>query len=229
MAKRRKKQLEIRFPGRGGPRPGAGRKPNGPTPMVSHDVRPEVPGWTAVHVTMRIVRGIGTLRSARAYGVALRAFASSAGRFGMRLNHFSVQGNHLHIIVDVAGKTALSKGMQGLSIRIAKRLNRLLGRRGHVFGDRYHARILRTPREVRNALAYVLNNARRHAQQLGRSYPPRWVDPFSSATAFDGWRDPPDADRGPPLPILPARVWLLKVGWRRHGLIALDEVPGPRA
>jgi len=107
--------------------------------------------------------------------------------------------------------------MQGLLVRVARALNRLWGRDGSVFSDRYHARQLRTPKEVRTALAYVLQNARHHGLRI------LGIDPFSSGRWFDGWsRKIRVATR---LPGTTARTWLLRVGWRRHGLIGLEEVP----
>jgi hypothetical protein len=115
--------------------------------------------------------------------------------------------------------------MQGLATRVARAVNRVSARSGAVFADRYHDRILRTPREVRYALAYVLCNARRHG--LGRG-PVRegWIDPYSSGAAFDGWRREVD---GPTftVPVSRARTWLLTRGWRRHGLIDPAATPGP--
>ena len=151
------------------------------------------------------------------------ALAAGSDRFGFRLVHYSVQSNHLHLIVEAKDRRALSRGLQGLLVRIAKALNRLWGRKGSVFSDRYHDRILRTPREVRNALRYVLLNARRHGI-LGPS-----PDPYSSGRWFDGWRE--RLGRlvlGREGPVARARTWLLAVGWRRHGRIGLAEVPGGR-
>ena len=111
----------------------------------------------------------------------------------------------------------LSRGVQGLATRMARAVNRVADRSGKVFGDRYHARILKTPREVRLALAYVLRNARRHGLVRGRTSA-TWVDPYSSAAVFDGWRT---KVTGPAfdLPVSKARTWLLAVGWRRSGLL----------
>ena len=105
-----------------------------------------------------------------------------------------------------------------MAVRIARGVNRVWQRTGRVFADRYHDRILRTPREVRNALAYVLNNARRH----GVALPMNAADPCSSATHFDGWRrapNRPQPDITPSLP--PPHTWLQHAGWRRHGLLPI--------
>jgi hypothetical protein len=115
--------------------------------------------------------------------------------------------------------------MQGLAIRIAKALNSVMGRTGKVFADHYHAHALTTPRTVRNALVYVLQNAKRHALQYGRPLPAAWLDPFSSAPFFNGWRTGPPALAATEPPTAPAQTWLLSLGWKRHGLIGVDELP----
>ena len=151
-------------------------------------------------------------------------FLKGSERFGFRLCHYSVMSNHMHLIVEAKDRRALSRGMQGLVIRMARGLNRLWDRSGKVFPDRYHDRILRSPAEVRNALNYVLNNARRHALAL------KWaIDLFASGPWFDGWRArralvdiPNSVDR----PTAEAHTWLLRKGWRKRGLLSQAEVPG---
>ncbi|HET9752248.1 MAG TPA: hypothetical protein VFP52_04785 [Myxococcales bacterium] len=129
----------------------------------------------AVHVTMRVALHVWNLRSRRCFRLIEIALADARGRFGLRVVEFSVLGNHLHLVVEADSSAALSRGMQGLSIRIAKALNRLMRRRGSVFADHYHPRILRSPTELVGAIAYVLGNAQHH---YGISGP----DPYSSAT-----------------------------------------------
>jgi hypothetical protein len=193
------KQQELTFRTWGGKRKGAGRKPKGERPGVPHVARPALPRRFPVHVTLRIERGVWNLRSGRCYRVIERAFLAGRDRFGFRLNHYSVQGNHLHLIVEAEDARALARGVKGLSIRIAMGLNRLMLRRGRVFADRWHQHVLRTPTEVRRALAYVLHNYRKHAAEQGRTLSPGWRDPFSSA---------PGATLAPP-PVAPPRTWLL--------------------
>lgn len=123
---------------------------------------------------------------------------------------FSVQKNHFHLIVEAEGHVALSRGMNGLCTRLARRLNRCLERKGSLFAERYHARVLGTPREVRNALRYVLNNARHHGSRF------KGYDPFSSGWWFTGWLEPQEEIENPP-PMSRARSWLLRCGWLRGG------------
>ena len=214
-------QTSLDFRSWGGPRPGAGRKPRGARAGVPHRPRAPLASRHPLHVTVRLRAGLPSLRRRGAYRVLEPALVARSQRFGFRLVEYSVQTNHVHMLVEAKDRRALARGMQGLLVRLARALNRCWGRCGSVFADRYHDRVLRTPREVRHALAYVLGNARRH----GVSVPPGRPDAFSSGEAFHGWRDClARAVRRLPSP----RTWLLALGWRRHGSIPVDEVPGAR-
>jgi hypothetical protein len=114
--------------------------------------------------------------------------------------------------------------MKSVTARLRRSAERVFGWRGALLGDRYHLRILRTPHEVRHAVAYVLLNARRH--RTGRRV--SWtVDPASSGRWFDGWRRvlAPETHAGPRA-VAPPRTWLLRAGWRRWGRVDPAEVPG---
>jgi len=229
----RQAQLTIAYPNTwGGRRAGAGRKRRAPRPRVPHRTRPRLAARFPVHVTVRLLDGLPRLRGFALAKVLRRAFVHGCNRNGFRICEFSIQGNHIHLICEASTREALSRGVQGWKIRVTRGLNRLWHRRGTVFDDRYHAEIIKTPRQTRNTLCYVLQNGRRHHQSL-----PAWaggIDPYSSAWYFDGWRDnrwrkgltPPPDDPDAPGPVVAApRTWLLAVGWRRHGLLAVDEVP----
>lgn len=228
MGGRGKRQLALGLRVRtwGGARPGAGRKRSA-KPRVAHVARPALASKYPTHVTLRVGPEIGSLRERQRLIAVRTALSKSSARGGFRLVQFSVQSTHLHLIVEANGRDALAKGMQGLCIRLARGLNRLLRRSGRVFADRYHARILKTPREVRHALCYVLLNHRRHAAQAGKVAKRGCVDPCSSGAHFDGWRGRVQSlAHGDDPPVAPAVTWLLRVGWRRHGLLSPDEVPG---
>jgi hypothetical protein len=92
----------------------------------------------------------------------------------MRLVHFAVLGNHVHLICEAEGEQSLSRGMQGLAIRMAKALNKAVERSGRVFADRYFAKILRTPTQTRNAVRYVLRNHEKHFGAGADGITSRW-------------------------------------------------------
>jgi len=222
-----------RLTGHGGWRPGAGR-PRG-RKKRDHAARERFAARFPQHVTLRIVEHVPSLRRERALRVVRHAIEAGGHRDEFRVVHFSVQGNHIHLLCEASGAVALSRGMQGLAVRLARRLNPMLGRTGKLFAERYHARTLRTPREVRNVISYVLLNARRHAAERGQTLSKFWLDPCSSAPWFDGWRERVRADEpwlrelmGRRCPTARARTWLASMGWRRWGLLGIDEVPGGR-
>jgi REP element-mobilizing transposase RayT len=165
------------------------------------------------------------LRRAREYAVLRTAFAAGCERFGFRLVHYAVLNDHLHMLVEGSGREAVVRGLQGLLIRVAKALNRLWGRKGSVFADRYHDRVLKTPTEVRAAIRYVLTNGFKHARQAGAREGAVPMDMFTSAPWFDGWREAINV-RGLEVelrPVAGARTWLLGTGWRRGGLLSVHE------
>ena len=216
---RRDKQLGFEFRTHGGKRKGAGRKPAGRVAGISHTLRERISGREPVHVTLKLGSGLPNLRGRTVLGLLRAIFGAACMRFGFRLNEFSVQRNHLHLIAEAIDWRALSRGVKGLEVRVARALNKLWKRCGRVFADRYHVRILRAPLQVRNALVYVLNNAKKHRATTQR------FDEYSSAPWFTGWRGAAPACPSSDPPVASARTWLLRVGWLQHGRISPDEVP----
>jgi hypothetical protein len=190
-------------------------------------------------VTLKVRKGVPSLRSVRLVKEVEKTFARGCERGDFRLVHYSLQGNHAHLVVEAADRRALGRGMMALGARLARAVNRVFQRSGPVLADRYHLTVLKNPTQVRNAIAYVLLNARRHAAKAGRklSREARF-DPASSARWFDGWRrrslaeDARASERpaSAPVPAMPPvaepRGWLLRQGWRRLGLLDPDGVPG---
>ena len=177
------RQLPLRYYPRGGKRRRAGRPPAGAKAGVSHALRDRFFRLLPVHVTMRMARHVYNLRSRRSFSVIGDAIAKAAERFGVRIVEFAIEGNHIHLVVEAESHEALSQAMQGFSIRVAKGLNAMMGKRGRVLADRYHSHALRTPTEARRAVAYVRNNHRRHMTQLGQTFGARYVDPFTAQGA----------------------------------------------
>ena len=210
-------------PGWGGKRKGAGRKRRGPQ-TVAHRARPEHQAAHPVHVTWRVVRRVGNLRRnklARIIGLTIRTMNASwleRGR-AFRVIHFSIQPDHLHLIVEGGDKSALIAGLRGLAVWIARRVNQALGTRGRVFASRYHATVITKPRQMRYQIVYVLQNHKHHQ-------PSRYlVDEFSSARWFPHWEHPL-SQPATPSPVLPPTTWLADEGWRKfYPPISFDEEP----
>jgi hypothetical protein len=223
------RQLELPMSTWGGKRDGAGRKRSRPRPTVPHDARGNVREYQPVLVTMRLRDGVPSLRSRAAWECIVATFVRLRGRDGFQLVHYSVQKNHLHLIVECRDRDALAGAMTVYATRLAKALNRLFARRGSLFDGRYHARSLTTPTETRYALRYVLSNARKHAMEAGACLPEDWLDPYSTAALFDGWtKRSRNAGCMPDLGTSPASTWMLRIGWRERGGGPIDpnEIPG---
>jgi len=239
--RRRPVQLALPLPSSAKNYKGARR---GPKPkvrgLVRHRTREASSPRHPLHVVMR--SKVRSLRTQYVFPTLRKALAAATrARDDFRITQFSVQGDHIHLVVEADSKRALSRGMQGLAIRIARRVNRLVSRTGKLWADRYFSRALTSPRSVRNALAYVLNNFKKH-----RAAGAAQIDPYSSAPYFAGFRElngkpPRDLPRSRRLPLTPhgvpppafadeipiceARTWLAGVGWRKAGLVALAEAP----
>ena len=156
-----------------------------------------------LHVTLRLRKEVWNLRSRRCFQALKHAFAAGCVRFGCRLIHFSVQGNHIHAVVEAPDAVSLGRAMKGLEVRMARALNRVMGRKGAVFADRYHVHILKSPKEAWQAVRYVLDNWVVHALREGRPAP-KGIDPYCSNARHTG----------PPL-VASAVWWLLRVGVER--------------
>lgn len=184
---------------------------------------------------MRMAEDVPSLRTVPIVHEIEKSFAAGCRRSGFRLVHYSLQGNHAHLIVEAHDRDALGRGMKAIGARLARAVNRIAKRRGHVLADRYHVRMLPTPREVHRALRYVLLNARRHSvATVAALMKPVRLDPASSGRWFDGWKRDASIEGGTSkaagsdqLPaVARARTWLLAIGWRRHGLLDPRDVPG---
>jgi putative transposase len=186
----------LLLPTRGGRRPGAGRKPKGDETRLPHVERPRLSRHHPVHVTVRVRPHVWSLRSQRGMAVVESALRGAARSPGFRVARYSVQGNHVHLVVEAATTQALTSGMKALAIRLARGMNRIMDSRGPVLEDRYHTHVLRTPAEVHRALAYVAGNFAGHARRRGEAMPAGFQDPFGS-------------DARPDLVARPA-TWLLR-------------------
>jgi REP element-mobilizing transposase RayT len=224
---------------------------------VPHDTRPAFEKARALHITLRVLDVIGRLRTRSAYMAIREAAITVLKHDAFRVVHLSIEGTHLHLLVEASNRAALSTGMQAFAISAAKHLNAAFSktggwwarkraarlgqvlpkrRKGRVFSDRYHETFIRSPRQARHALAYVLNNWRRHREDRAERARDWLIDPFATGWAFDGWKERADApfawklrNTYQPIPVRMPRTWLLRIGWRMHGLIGVREAPGPQA
>jgi REP element-mobilizing transposase RayT len=225
---------------RGGKRRGAGRKPKGTRAGERHGGRPEFKPYHPLHVVMRVVPAVGSLRRRKMYKAMRDATIIAALRERFRIVHISLQRAHVHMLVEADHKVALARGMQGFLISAARNINTALGdgtrrRRGKVFADRYHAEVITTPTRARHAISYVLSNWRRHGEDQQGLASTWLVDPFSSGILFPEWVELQDKavmwpirETYDPMMVRRPRSWLLAEGWKLCGSISARDVPSKR-
>ena len=208
----------------------AGRKPKGKTAGERHKKRAAVDARCPQHVVLRVGGDVKWLRSLKAYAAVRRALVVMLDRADeFRIVHFSVQGNHLHLLCEASDKIELGKGMQAFGISVAKQLNRAHARKGTVFPDHYHVEPIDSVRQACHALSYVLNNWRKHKQD-GRGLYDGRIDPFSSGVLFEGWKERTQLVSLPQNYEAPrvsaAQTWYLSVGYKLGPPISVWAVPG---
>jgi putative transposase len=223
--------MQVRMTsGHGGPRRGAGAKRSG-RGGGRYRRRTRFNALSPAHVTLRVVKGFSSLRRKSLVKEVRRTFAEGCERGDFRLVEYSIQHNHVHLIVEAECQDALSRGMKSISARFARAVNRVFSRRGRVIEGRYHLELLTCPTQVRNALRYVLLNIRKHFKQEHGKAPPVEIDPASSGSRFDGWKSCPEVMTKPAgerkeVGVANGASWLLTSGWRRLGLINPLAIPG---
>jgi putative transposase len=267
-ALKRQVQQEIRWPNKAGDLRGRKReaKPRGKKRVgrpkkvgagMPHEKRPALRANEPIHITIRVDEEVGWLRTRDAYMAIREAAIVVLKREDFRIVHLSIEGTHIHLLVEAENRRALSCGMRAFEGSAAKHLNAAFSkaggwwerkraarlgqalpvrRKGRVFADRYHETVITKPKQARHALAYVLNNWRRHREDRSERARGWLIDPFATGWAFDGWKERADTPFAfkvrhtyKPIPVWLPKTWLLREGWRRHGLIGLREVPGPKA
>jgi REP element-mobilizing transposase RayT len=175
-------------------------------------------GYVPVLVTLRAVRGLPSFRRELVLRLVKNLLAAQERRVRgtFRIPHFSIQNDHLHLIAE-SDDGSVTSGVRGFIISFARQLNRLLGRDGRVWGDRYHRSDLTNPRQTRNALAYVLNNDLKHGVRAADPLPGiAMIDIFSSGPLFEGWCTKTISVRyAVPWADMRPRTWMLAEGWRR--------------
>ena len=230
MAKRSPRQVsfhDFRLTlGRGGPRKGAGRKVLGRR-CDPRWARERFDGTTPVHVTLRVKDHVPALCSKAFMAEIRKGFLAIKERTDFRILHYSFQADHVHLIVEADDQDALGRGMKAVNARIARCAQRVFEISGRVLSGRYHTHFLGTPMEVFRAIAYVLMNLRKHYRQRhGRAPSSVWLDENSSARWFEGFSHELAADRPGEREVGRPRSWLLKKGWKRHGLTDPEMIPG---
>ena len=162
-----------------------------------------------MHMTVRRRDGLPSFRQQR-IGKLLLEILDDKNDDRFHIVEFSIQSNHIHLVVEADDRKTVIRKMQGFMIAFAKRVNRILGRSGKVWADRYFARDVTSSRDMHNVLSYVFGNAKRH-----RAIPdaPGVVDVYSTTWRFFGFPTRGTEHWPRPKP----RTAMLQRWWRAHG------------
>jgi len=188
---------------------------------VKHESRALVTPQQPVFVTAKVARGVPSLRSAEEAEVVLQAFREVNRLGALRVVQYSIQSNHLHLIVEAGDALQLGRGMSQLTIRVARRLNKLWGRKGGLWKERFHSRVIDNRAQMRNVLRYCLDNGHKHGVWHDHSLP----DPFSSGRWFEGFVGYRAEARDAACPVVAARSWLGSIGWRKNAQLPAASSP----
>ena len=199
---------------------------------VAHGSRPEMPKGSVAHVTIKLKAGLPSLRKGEALAVVRAAIERVNAGKKIRIVEYSIQSNHVHLIVEAANSADLSAGMASLNTGLGMRLNRVWDRvgQGSVFAERFHLVLVSSPPQMRRALNYVLRNDVHHRLHL------KGLDPCSSAPAFAGWEQlqgiaskARTAAAAKRCVSTKPQTWLLRVGWQQvkgaEGLLSTEQWP----
>ena len=237
----RKRHVQQELFKNGGKRKGAGRKPKGARAGAPHQARPNVKPNQALHVVLRVVPAVGSLRRREMYKAIREATIIAAVRERIRIVHISLQRTHVHLLVEATDKEALARGLQGFQISAARNINTVLGdgkyrrRRGPVFTDRYHLEVITSPTRARHTIGYIVNNWRKHGEDRQGIASTWLVDPYSSGIVFPDWKELEGKDfmwpmraTYEPLMVRRPQSWLLREGWKLCGSISASDTPSSR-
>jgi putative transposase len=109
------------------------------------------------HVTARGVARSELFLDKRDYRAFLVLLRDAGDRFAWDSLAFCLMPNHYHLVV-AAPVERLSAGMHRLNCLYAMRFNKRYERSGHLFQNRFDARVIEGDRQLRAVCRYVVNN-----------------------------------------------------------------------
>jgi len=110
------------------------------------------------HVSARINRREMALDPPWTKKLFLSVLERAKKRYPFKVLNFSIMGNHFHLILEPLKDANLSRIMQWTLSMFAQSYNRLQGLTGHVWGERFFSRAIKSIREYVRVFDYVDNN-----------------------------------------------------------------------
>jgi REP element-mobilizing transposase RayT len=148
---------------------------------IRHTKREMIKKDTVLHLTLKIEKNKANLKN-KSILKALQHSIKKARSLGLKVIHYTLEYDHVHLLIEASDKISLGKGMQSLGISFSKGINKIKKQTGKVFKTRYHFRKLNSPREIKNALNYILGNGIKHRETLSV------INSFNSLPAINNFK-----------------------------------------
>lgn len=144
---------------------------------IRHIAREIIKKSTSLHLTIKVRENKADIKNKQVLKILHYAIRRSRIK-GLRIIHYTLEYNHIHLLVEAADKQTVHQGMQSFGITFAKKINAIKRLKGTVYKHRYHLRKINSPRELKNVLYYIFNNGIHHKRTS------TVLDPYNTLPAF---------------------------------------------
>lgn len=128
---------------------------------IRHTKRPDLTRPSSLHLTVKIEKSKANLKNKNVLAILKKAIFN-ARRQGLKVIHYSLEYDHIHLIIEADNNRTLGKGMQAFGVTLAKAINRMRKVKGQVYKHRYHFRQITSSRQLKNVMTYIFNNGVKH-------------------------------------------------------------------
>ena len=148
---------------------------------IRHIARDEFNRLTVLHLTVKIDRAKAGLKNKQTLKLLWHAIKKARLK-GLKIIHYTLEFDHIHLLVEADNKAIVGTGMQSFGISLSKGINKIKGLSGQVFKTRYHFRKLKTPTEVKNVIHYILGNSIKHKSSS-------FINQYNSLVRVDSFKE----------------------------------------
>ncbi len=126
---------------------------------IRHSHRERLVRASGLHLTIKLIKA--DMQNKTVLKI-LRYAIMKARKQNLKIVHYALEHNHIHLYAEAVNNADLSKGMKAFGVTLVKKINRYQQRSGSLYKHRYHLRILKSATEVKNVINYILKNGMKH-------------------------------------------------------------------
>lgn len=142
---------------------------------IRHTSREEIFKPSPLHLTVKLKRA--DIQNKVVLRILKHAIYRSRLQ-GLRVIHFSLEHNHVHLYAECESNFVLGKAMKAFGVTFVRRVNKLKKIKGQLYKYRYHLRVLKSARDAKNVINYILKNGIKHGRTL------KVINAYNSALAL---------------------------------------------